>query len=263
MSYGDTYERETQEQSLVKKLVDCFGYNREHLTDIEIETKIDVSNIYSLSVISPSNEFLKIAERLEIPLPYVRDKILEASYNSHLFYARIDESKKKLESAFVEVKVGGSIRKLKLKGETKVLKKNGVYILERKEEHIPMDDKDLIPAVAKIIRENPLPIIYAGIVHKYSKECFMFNPLSGRIFVLSSGFCKNEKSDNTLSQLEVEYYGQINGYQNKKSAEEELIQLTHRVLKKFPKHLHPRASKLTKLEWLIRQDNQFKHYQVL
>ena len=258
--YGSTYEEASQEQSVVKKLVDEFGYSREHLEGIEIETKIDIYNRFNKS---SRHDFLKTGEKIKVPVPYMKDKILKESYHPHHFYARIDQTHKTLESAFVEIMTGGSIKKLKLKGETKITKKNGIYLTKRDEEHISMSQTELIPTVAKIVRGSPFPIAYVGAIHKYSKECFMFNHLSGRIFVLSSGFCEEENTRNSLRQLEVEYYGQINGYQGEKSAEDELIWLTHKVLKKIPKTLCPRPSKLTKLEWLVNQNKQFKQFRVL
>lgn len=258
-------KKETQsvERSIVQKFTDEFGYNRESLDGIELEIKL---NLNMPSSEEDKAELYRVGEKLTLAHPYARDKILPISRSKHYCYAFIDKSKKTIESAFTEIENSNGT-KLKLKQETEIYKKDKIYLIKRKEQHIPCKNKsELTLAIANFIRNKDFPVEFVGQFAKETKECFTFNPVSGRIFVLSSGICqliKAEHENNFLYQLEVEYYGQINGYQASNDVKDEMFTLASGILKELPTKYHAKPSALTKIGWLATLNEDLKNFKVI
>ena len=93
---------------------------------------------------------------------------------------------------------------------------------------------------------------YIGSFSKQSKESFVFNPTSGRIFVIATNICTIDKNPNKLYQLEVEYYGQINGFSSIRDVEGDLAELTKGILKNIPVGFIGKSTGLTKFDWLTQ-----------
>jgi len=275
MGYGNTYSSETvpvtvrksvpakePEISCVEKFCNKLGYHRESFENVELETKLNL--LRKVPPIFSSKEDLDFGHELELPHPYCLDKILPVSSAIHDCYAFVDTNKKTLEAAFTEVDAAKRI-KIKYKGKTDVYKKSGIYLLRRGEQHIPCDDRrQLVNAIANIVRTSLLPVECVGRFEKRTKECFMFNPISGRIFVMSTGLCQRaENEGDILDQLEIEYYGQINSYKSNMKVEEELITLTSEILDKMPNGYKATSTILTKLEWMASKSDSFKNFKVI
>lgn len=266
MGYGNTYseqeekEKISQKQSLVGRLCNQFGYNREYLENVELEAKL------SLAIPKDRNwkELLLMGEQLALPNPYARDKILSASSSDNICYAFVNSSSKTLEYAFTEVETRDKT-KLKIKEDSRISEKSGIYLLRRKEKHIYAKRDEITAIIANLVRKSALPIEFIGKFYKIAKESFAFNPASGRIFVLSTGLCgrTDDFISYSLYQLEIEYYGQVNGNKATKTIEDEIVALTSGVLKEVPRKYGAKSSALTKLEWLASKNESFKNFRVV
>lgn len=253
MGYGETYsrkptkEKKSQEDSLISCLCNEVGYNREDLENIELETKIDLS--YSASQ-RKSGITLTFGEDLDFIEPYSRDKILESSKANHSCYAFVDKERNLLIPAFTKVE-GGKNVKIKVKGKTQQIKNEGIILLKRDEKHFEdLTAIEINKYIAETARKNKLPLEYVGRFIKESKETFVFNPTSGRIFVIATNICTMKNSQ--LCQLEAEYYGQINGFNASKNVESDLVNVIKGILEKIPRKYHAKTSKLTKFDWLVQ-----------
>lgn len=253
MGYGSTYssqprkstEEELSEQnSLISLLCNDAGYSREEFKDTELESKIDISCSKGTSPV------LTLGESLEFVEPYSRDKILVSSKSIHSCYAFTDKNKGLLP-AFTKVEKEGQI-KIKIKEEMQQINKKGIILLRRDEKHLMnLNALEVNKEISQIARKSNLPLQYVGKFCKQDKEAFVFNPTSGRIFVVSTNLCDMELNQNTLYQLEIEYYGKINGFLTAGAVEEEMAELTRSVLKYLPKEYSGKNSTKTKFEWLV------------
>jgi hypothetical protein len=288
MGYGDTYTRTptyqptkeeiSEKQSLVSVLCDEAGYNRENLEDIELEAKIDLDYFGHRTRLNR----LRLGEELEFPEPYSRDKILKASKAIHSCYAFV-KGPGDFEQAFTKIQ-RQEYKKIKIKPSTEYIQKQGVVLLKRPEQNLEnLSQIDINKYISEISKKSKSPLKYIGSFNKQSKEAFVFNPTSGRIFVIATNVCnletkektpkireyfkifqnimqdfkqrhkknRQEFSQSTLYQLEIEYYGQINGFSALDSVENELSILVKNTIQSIPKNYKPRSSRLTKFEWLI------------
>jgi len=280
MSYGRTYERSqeeiaisesqkvteiqtrkerlSQENSLVKELCKKAGYNRESFEDIEVEAKLDISGERELIPIhfgrrelNSDNLALTEVENIEFPIPYRRDIILPLTpLSEHGCYVFADYSKREISPAFTAVETHGNV-KIKIKGKADYRQIGENYIIKRTEKHLPCNSPiELRQAIYCIEKVSDLPVEYVGSFKKRSKEQFLFNLSSGRIFVVSNGVVS---TDNWYAgQIEVEYYGRINGYQtNEDTVDNEIIYLTDHISKNLGKGRKTTPTHETKLEWLV------------
>jgi hypothetical protein len=288
MGYGDTYTKTptyqptkediSEKQSLVSVLCDEAGYNREDLEDIELEAKIDLDYFAHRKRLNR----LRLGEELEFPEPYSRDKILKVSKAIHSCYAFV-KAQGNFEHAFTKVQ-REQYKKIKVKKETEYIIKRGIVLLKRPEKNLEnLSQIDINKYISEISKKSNSPIQYIGSFNKQSKEAFVFNPTSGRIFVIATNICnievkektpktkeyfkrfeqiiydvlsqrkpaREEFSQSILYQLEIEYYGQINGFSAIDDVEDELINLVKNTIESIPKNYKPRSSRLTKFEWLV------------
>jgi hypothetical protein len=262
-NYGRTYEREPKKQQerkikervievpkegLVSSLCNEAGYNREGLDNIELESKIDLE---PCGLIRKSKIRMTLGEELTFPEPYSLDNILEESKSTHYCYAFI--SGRKLVPAFTKV-TKGERTKIKIKGKTERVERQGVILLKRTEKHLEeLAPLDVNKEIAEIARKNQMPLKYVGDFLKRSKEAFVFNPTSGRVFVIATNLC-GAQNKNQLYQLEIEYYGQVNGFSSWEDVYEEMAGLTKAILKDGLPRLNysGRNSTLSKFEWLVK-----------
>jgi len=260
MEYGSTYSREPERQtkeelseknSLVSYLCHEAGYKREGLENTELESKIDLSYSRWFKWFK-NGTILTLGEDLEFPEPYSKDKILESSKANHSCYAFVDRQKRNLRHAFTKIERGGKV-KIKIKGEKQQIRKENIIILKRDEKHLKdLSGIEVTKYISEIARQSNLPLKYIGSFLKQSKEAFVFNPTSGRIFVVATNICYIEKNPNQLYQLEVEYYGQINGFCSLKSVDDELVKLVGGILQNLPRGYTGKTSELTKFDWLVQ-----------
>ncbi len=289
--YGSTYRRAptyqptkediSEKQSLVSVLCNEAGYNRENLEDIELEAKIDLDYFGHRTKLNR----LRLGEELEFPEPYSRDKILKASKAVHSCYAFV-KSPGNFEQAFTKIQ-RQEYKKIKIKPSTEYIQKQGVILLKRPEQNLEnLSQLDINKHISEVSKKSNSPLQYIGSFNKQSKEAFVFNPTSGRIFVIATNICnmkngkdktpkirgylkrfqdmieniaykrqkqetRQEFSQSILYQLEMEYYGQVNGFSALDSVENELSILVKDTMGNIPKNYKPRSSKLTKFEWLI------------
>lgn len=281
MSYGGTYDRDSQEEiairesqkvteiqnrkerlsqenSLVRELCKKTGYNRESFENIEVETKLDIIGERDLIPIhfgrgrlNSDNLALTEAEDIEFPIPYRRDIILPLSpISRHGCYVFADYSKKEISPAFTAVETQGNV-KIKIKGKAIYRKIGENYIVKRTEQHLPCNSpEELRHAIYCIEKISNLPVEYVGSFKKRSKEHFLFNLSSGRIFVVSNGVVST--NNWYAGQIEVEYYGRINGYQSKEdTVNKEISYLTEHISKTLRKERKIMPTHETKLEWLV------------
>jgi len=255
VGYGNTYSRKAGQQtkeeisekdSLVSCLCNNSGYNREDLENVELEAKINLSY--------PSRKtdiLLTFGEDLGFPEPYSVDRILPNSEARHSCYAFIDR-KNRLQYAFTKIERDGKV-KIKIKEKTKQIDKEGIILLRKAEKRLEdLSAMEVNKHIAKIARQSKLPLEYIGSFSKQSKEAFVFNPTSGRIFVVATNFCSIQSNPHYLFQLEVEYYGQINGFSSVRGVDEELARLVRGVVNNFPEGYSGNSSALTKFDWLVR-----------
>jgi len=266
MGYGDTYSRKprqstkeeiSEKNSLVSCLCNDAGYNREYLENIELEAKIDLS--YS-SRSRKTGIILTFGEDLSFQEPYSRDKILPSSEARHSCYAFVDKKEKQLQYAFTKIESGERV-KIKIKGKTQQINRGGIVLLRRAEKHL--EDLSAIEVnkyIAKTARQSKLPLEYVGSFSKQSKEAFVFNPTSGRIFVVATNICGIQSNPNKLYQLEAEYYGQINGFSSTRGADEDLAELVKGMINNFPKGYSGNSSTLTKFDWLVRNRGELSSF---
>ncbi|MCK5321176.1 hypothetical protein KAJ38_01235 [Candidatus Pacearchaeota archaeon] len=267
MGYGDTYSREPKEltkeemsekDSLVSCLCNDVGYNREGLENTELESKIDVS--YSKWFIGRSKDrvILTLGEYLKFPEPYSRDRILESSKANHSCYAFVNGRNGNLRHAFTKIEREGRV-KIKVKGETQRIRKGNIIVLKRDEKNLEnLSAIEVNKYISEIGRQRDYPLEYIGSFLKQSKEAFVFNPTSGRIFVVATNICSIEKNPNQLCQLEAEYYGQINGFSSIRKVDGELIKLVGGMLRGLPRGYSGKSSELTKFDWLVRNIRKSK-----
>lgn len=251
-------ERLSQENSLVRELCKKAGYNRESFENIEVETKLNIIGERDLLPIhlrgkrNSDDLALTEAEDIEFPIPYRRDIILPLTpISQHGCYVFADYSKREISPAFTAVETHGNV-KIKIKGKASYRKIGENYIIERAEQHLPCNSpEELRRAVYCIEKVSNLPVEYAGSFKKRSKEHFLFNLSSGRIFVVSNGVVS---TDNWYAgQIEVEYYGRVNGYQsNEDTVDKEIVYLTEHISKTLErKERKTTPTHETKLEWLV------------
>jgi len=261
--YGRTYVREPRkqqerkerekvvevpEEGLVSSLCDEAGYNREGLDNIELEAKIDLE---PCGLIRKSKIRMTLGEELTFPKPYSLDNVLAESESIHYCYAFVSGSK--LVPAFTKV-TKGERTKIKIKGETEQVERQGVIFLKRTEKHLEeLSPLGVNKEIAEIARKSQMPLKYVGDFLKRSKEAFVFNPTSGRVFVISTNLCEAQ-GKNRLYQLETEYYGQVNGFSSWEDVYEEMARLTKAILTNGLPRLNysGRNSTLSKFEWLIK-----------
>lgn len=255
-------EKKSQQESFVEKFCKRLGYNRESFKDMELEIKLNLSR--PRPALFYGNQDLYLGEELSFPSPYCLDKILPTSQATHNCYAFVDTRKRTLESAFTEVDDITRI-KLKCKSETQIYEKSGIYLLKRKEQHIPIkSNSEMIVSISSLVKNNKLPVEFIGGFEKRAKECFIFNPTSGRIFVISTGICQRvtHKKD-ILDQLEIEYYGQVNSYNSKINVSDEMISLASKILNGLPSGYSAKPTTLTKIGWLASKDSRFNDYRMI
>jgi hypothetical protein len=259
MSYGSTYTKKPETVSKTKlqeapKLESvvgtlCFesGYNRENLEKIELESKLDIDakKLFFFSR-KPSIVF---GEKLKFPAPYSIDNILGITEAIHECYGFVSD---KTTEAFTKVTKEGKT-KIKIKSNTKYITENRIIILMRDEEQKEnLSAKDIARFIVNEARSSNLTLKYIGSFNKTSKEAFIFNPISGRIFVMATNICSTTLRKTALYQLEVEYYGRINGYKNSTSAIDELSILTQLAITDASRLGYIcRTSKKTKFDWLV------------
>ncbi len=253
MTYGNTYPREPKEEppkpkSVIEALCNEAGYKRENLEGIELESKIDIEprrRWFDLAKSVP----LSLGEKINFPAPYSLDKVLDISDAFHECYGFVGES---IVEAFTKVTKQGET-KIKIKSETEYLTREGISLLKRREEHKKnMSSQELVSFIAQEARKSKVPLKYVGSFQKQSKEAFVFNPISGRIFVVATNLCKANLEDRgPLYQLELEYYGQINGYTHPDNIIEEMVLLTQSMINASSRLGYSgRSTKLTKFDWL-------------
>ena len=251
MGYGNNYTRDPgvgelpHGINLVESLCKDAGYNREELEGIELESKINIFPGWFKRM--P----LTFGERINLPEPYSRDDVLPVSDSVHSVYAFYDGSEERYFPAFTKVTARGKT-KIKVKGDVEEIEQNEIILLKRSEKHL----EDLSPLevnrhIADIARENKFSLEYLGSFNKQSKEAFVFNPTSGRIFVVATNVCGIENCFGKLNQLEIEYYGQVNGFSSSSSVCDELSGLVSNILGNFPKRYSGKSSNLTKFDWLV------------
>jgi len=259
IGYGNTYSRTPKEEekpkkdkpekdnseSVIETLCNEAGYTRENLEGTELEAKIDIESRRGLAF----KEMPPLWGEIDFPAPYSLDKILGGSEAIHECYGYIS-GKGIVTEAFTKVRKGGKT-KIKIKGKTTYLNEKGIFILRRDEEHkMDMTSQEIMTFIAKEARTHDLPLEYIGSFHKKSEEAFVFNPVSGRIFVLAKNMCTSE-SRKSLYQLEVEYYGRINGYKKSGDIREEAAFLAQAMIKDVSRLGYTgKTSKLTKFEWM-------------
>jgi len=258
MGYGTTYSREpkkltkeenSEKNSLVSCLCNDAGYNRENLENIELEAKIDLS-LQRKS--RKTGIILTLGEDLVFPEPYSRDKILKSSKANHSCYAFVDRNSGNLEFVFTKIERGSKI-KIKLKEKTEHIRRSGIILLKRNEKHIEdLTRLEVNKYISEMARQSNLPLEYIGSFLKQSKETFVFNPTSGRIFVVATNICGIKANANQLYQLEAEYCGQINGFSSVKDVEDDLAELVGGMLGNLPKEYLGKNSTLTKFDWLVQ-----------
>ncbi len=267
MGYGDTYSREPEEltkeeMSEKDSLVSCLcrreGYNREDLENIELESKIDVSYSRWFSGGSKDKIILTLGEDLEFPEPYSRDRILKSSKANHSCYAFVNRRNRNLRYAFTKVERDSRV-KIKVKGETQRIRKGNLVVLKRDEKHLEnLSVIEVNKYISEVARQSNNSLEYIGSFLKQSKEALVFNPTSGRIFVVATNICSIGKNPNQLYQLEAEYYGQINGFSSIRKVDDELIKLVGGMLQGLPKGYSGKSSELTKFDWLVRNIQKSK-----
>ncbi len=285
MEYGNTYLRTPKERTLKekskKKVIDDFcngirdnkrnslksksviealcnelGYNRGNLEGIELESKIDIQSKYRRFNIVKRMP-LSLGEKINFPVPYSLDYVLEAGNAFHECYGFVEDS---VVEAFTKV-TKQSRTKIKIKGKTEYLNHDGIILLKRAEEHKKgMTAQDIVSFIAQEAKKVNAPLKYVGSFQKQSKEAFVFNPISGRIFVVATNICKTEYLNHdgiillkraSLYQLELEYYGQINGYNHSNDIVGEMVLLTNAMINdSFRLGYSAKATKLTKFDWL-------------
>ena len=257
MGYGDTYSREPSQatkgevsegNSLVSYLCNDVGYNREDLEDVELEAKID---LFCFQESSEGKVVLTFGEDLDLPEPYSRDKILPSSEASHSCYAFVDRKRNQLIYAFTKIERSGKT-KIKVKEKTQEINKDGIILLKRAEKHL--EDLSAIEVnkyIVETARKSKFPLEYIGSFSKQSKEALVFNPTSGRVFVIATNICSIQSNPNQLYQLEAEYYGQINGFSSMKGVDDELVELIRGMINNFPEGYSGKFSILTKFDWLV------------
>lgn len=275
MSYSDTYQsdptplgkrEERREEipklkrSFVQELCSKVGYNRESFQNIEVESKLNFNR--GPDGCLASEFLLHEVKEINFPQPYMSD--LEISIeepSKHDCYVFTDYLNKEIYPAFTAV---GNRKgtKIKIKKNEKVSDR-GIfrmkYIIQREEQHIPCNsEEDLSKAIPTIEEGCSLPIDFLGSFQKRSREQFLFNYISGRIFVISNGVAYvYPDNEHFLRQIEIEYYGRINGYSPmKKDVEDELFDLTDFLSKFFQNTFTAKPTKLTKLEWLASVNNK-------
>jgi hypothetical protein len=243
MGYGSylSNEKASQGDSLVSILSDKSGYARENFGEYELEVKIDIV----------SEPPLTLGEKLDYKSPYVKDKILEDSISLRNCYAFIDKTSGQMAQAFTKI-IRGSDIKFKLKEKTEYLEKKEIIMLKRKEKNlVNLTGEHALQIIDSMFieaRKNNSYLDYIGEFQKQNKEIFIFNQVSGRIFVVETNICKAES--NKLFQLEIEYYGKINGFPNINSPEEDMADLAGIVMENSNKKYSFKNSTLTKFEWV-------------
>jgi len=257
MGYGNTYSRQpkqltkeeiSEKNSLVTCLCSDAGYNREDLENIELESKIDIS---CLKRTKKTGIVLTLGEDLDFSEPYSKDKILQSSKSNHSCYGFVDKKRNQLVYAFTKIEKDGKT-KIKVKEKTQQIKKDKIILLKRIEKNLgDLNSIEVNKHIAKTARESKLPLEYVGSFSKQSKEVFVFNPASGRIFVIATNICNIQDNPNQLYQLETEYYGQINGFSSLRSLNEELAKLVESMINNLPKGYSGKSSALTKFNWLV------------
>jgi len=250
MSYGDTYQKEptkeeiSQKNSLIAILCSKSGYNREDLENTELESKIDILSKKGLF----GTIKITLGEELSFPVPYSKDKILEASKSIHKCYAFIGDE---LTLAFTQVDKNNQT-KIKVKDYPEYIENNGITLIKRVEKHENLSELEITKYISDKAISSNLPLEYIGSFSKESKEAFVFNPTSGRIFVVSTNICEINSNSNKLHQLEIEYYGQINGFSTSKKVYEDMAYLVGGILENLSKRYVCKNSTLTKFEWLVK-----------
>ncbi|GEM_PF-5040751 len=251
MSYGNTYTREptreeiSQRDSLVTLLSKESGYNREGFDNVELEVKLDLS----FGCLFWRRYKLRLGEEISLIEPYSKDKVLESRETFHSCYGFIGE---KIEEAFIVVNDKDS-KKIKIKSKPYYIKNNRVIIIKRDQKDLSnLTSVEINSYISKIARESNKPLEFIGGFEKQSKELFVFNPTSGRVFVLSTNICKKNSSLERLCQMEIEYYGQINGFVAYRDVYNDLATLTNGLLKNLSSRYTAKVSTLTKFDWIVQ-----------
>ena len=245
-----TKEELLQQNSLVTVLCKDVGYNKEDLDGIELEAKIDL--IYK-NLFKRNNFEIIIGERLHIPEPYSQDRILDKRASTHHFYGFLNENGK-LDYAFSKNSMDNG-NKIKLKKNLEYIEYNGIIFTKRLEQHLNnLSPLEINQFISKQAQESKKPLKYVGALLRETKEVFIFNPTSGRIFVITTGICSTELNKNKFYQLELEYYGQVNGFKTSENIYDDMYFLANRLLKDLPNHGYlGKPSRITKFDWLVQQ----------
>ncbi len=243
-----TKEEISQENSLVTLLCNNAGYNKENLEGIELEAKIDLSYYH---LFKRGDIKISIGEELKIQEPYSQDKILEKRISTHHFYGFLKDDD--LEYAFSKTSILGK-DKIKLKGDLEYIEHDGIIFIKRSEKHLnDLSPLEINQFISKQAQKSKRLLKYVGALLRETKEVFIFNPVSGRIFVITTGICKTELNKDKLYQLELEYYGQINGFNISDNIYDDMSVLANGILKDLPNHGYlGKPSKVTKFDWLVQ-----------
>ena len=253
MGYGNIYSEKAQKEikanTVVTALCDKRGYTREGFTGTELEAKINVTPKRNIIGITRSLN-LSLGEQIRFPAPYLLDNILDVSETVHEVYVSVSE---RVEEAFTVVKrTSGS--KLKIKSNVQQYGPEDALILVRGEQHETENTTGQInELLVEKLKTSPFPIKYLGSFCKKSKEAFIFNPVSGRIFVVATNVCTSNAVKSTLYQVELEYYGQVNGYSYQDPVLDDMVALVRPMILDLPRLGYiGQSSTLTKGEWVMR-----------
>lgn len=254
--YGDAYSCAPTKrgqgpcESAVERLCHEYGYGREEWECFELESKITVAMPRGISAIWKPRPNLSLGESLRYPEPYSLDKVLAVSEASHSCYAFCNEPP---ACAFTKVARNDGT-KMKVKGVPEYVCVGDIMVIKREESHAAFcNDRQISEYISDFARKSRRPIALVGSFDKKSKEAFIYNPASGRVFVAATNICEHRPSGRSLCQLEVEYYGLINGFVPCGTPFDEIAALIGSMLTCLgSRGYHAVNSTETKFDWLMR-----------
>lgn len=237
-----------EKKSVIEALCNEAGYNRECFETTELESKLDVELRKQVAFLKKPS--ITLGEELLFPAPYSLEKVLGVTEATHECYGFVSE---KTIDAFTKVTTDGKI-KIKIKSIVEYHTENGIIILKRDEKHKEnLTPSDITLFIANEARLSNAILKYIGSFNKTSKEAFIFNPVTGRIFVIATNICTCNTGEDILYQLELEYYGRINGYKNSSTVFVELASLTQCAINDASRLGYVcKNSTTTKFDWLVR-----------
>ncbi len=228
------------------------GYNREGNDDVEIEAKITLLPKRGFKRLFAGKFDLDIGSKLSYP--YFKKVLPGTIIEGHVCYSFKDNG----ACALTVVKKPERL-KIKSKGSEEVTNVKGIKIIKRTERHVdyPKDDARL-DEYARDYAHNYLNISRnsirrSGEFIKSARDIFLFNENNGRVFVVGSAECESPGRTN-LRQLEIEYYGRINGFESKPGElYDEIRSIAASMLVNLKeKGYESKSSIETKFDWLTR-----------